>query len=258
MLHAFINEHRTQGKKNDAAQGRNFWLGVVTAFIVLAYTTVTFCQLRATRDANQIARDALSASQRPWVGPEQITIVHALEGHEPLVVKVRVENGGHSPAIHVDPQNILSPIIVPLDDTRVPFTDNPESASCRGPKPQWSDDARGGIILPGAQDVTIGNKSPVVIGGPVDKVTHERIMAMYDRIEQIVDPQDVNLQGLPQATPLAGVSQWQLRLFWVGCINYFDVSHEAHRTSFCYVYIPRDPDYPSGHFRPCELGNSAD
>jgi hypothetical protein len=72
VLQSLVDEYKTRNSQNACVQRRNFRLGVITAVLVFAYTTVAALQWCATQEANRIAQNALISADRPWVGIDTI------------------------------------------------------------------------------------------------------------------------------------------------------------------------------------------
>jgi hypothetical protein len=98
ILQAFIKEYKAQGEKSDSLQRRNLRLARMTAFLVLFYATVAAFQWHKTREANQIAREALSSSERPWLGVASIVLAPLQIGQN-ITATVLVQNFGKTPAL---------------------------------------------------------------------------------------------------------------------------------------------------------------
>jgi hypothetical protein len=101
VLHALVNEYKARDNHNSRLQGRNFWLGVVTACLVFVYATVAALQWCATEEANQIARDALVSSTRPWIGFVPVGDIQSVEVGKMPMVTLLIQNFGKSPAFYV-------------------------------------------------------------------------------------------------------------------------------------------------------------
>lgn len=202
------------------------------------------------REANQTAKDALTESERPWVGPGPIDILTKPTAGQPLTVRVTVVNSGKSPALHVLAQDVLKPIILPAGDLRVPFIGDPMIPECSEPKPQWKNDLGGTIVLPGSTNQSSDIKSPSLNQEIVDVITN-KIPTVFTT--------DEGLKDIPRMTSSPTVRGWVMGLYLVGCFDYFDEFHNAYRTSFCLFYEPSSvPAFPNGVFGSCPKGNSAD
>jgi hypothetical protein len=123
---------------------------------------------------------------------------------------------------------------------------------------QWEDTLGGAIIIPGSDAVSIGRSSEGLPEKYVEMVNGENTLEV-----SAVDVKGVeDIAGIP-TTPHAppDTKDWEVGLYFVGCINYFDAFREAHRTSFCYVYRydhKLKDGQSNGSFAACEHGNDAD
>jgi hypothetical protein len=82
-----------------------------------------------------------------------------------------------------------------------------------------------------------------------------------------ISPKDFTVTELKEFAAMRiapGVLQgadFNIDLYFVGCINYFDTFRVAHRTAFCFHFAYdrlRETDEPKGVFIHCEKGNEAD
>jgi hypothetical protein len=121
VLQTLINEYKTRDGESSRLQGRNFWLGVITVAVIVAYTTVAALQwcamLRtnkltrqsadAAKESAKVATQTLVASQRAWIRIDQIGLGGgglAIDRNGASVsVSFTITNVGNSPAITVTP-----------------------------------------------------------------------------------------------------------------------------------------------------------
>lgn len=84
VLHAFVEEYKTRDDQNSCLQRRNFWLGVTTAILLFAYTTITALQWNAIIESNRINREALTSVQRAYVSFQglstRVTLLNPVTG----------------------------------------------------------------------------------------------------------------------------------------------------------------------------------
>jgi hypothetical protein len=144
-----VRRYVREGREGQCAR----CLEVITLIVVAAYAAVTFWLA-------VIAREQLTYSERPWVGPGTIDITTKPTADQSLIVHVAIVNSGKSPALHVSPRGILKLIILPRGDLRVPFIHDPGIVDCAKPVPTWSDDLGGSIVLPGSINQQLDLKSP--------------------------------------------------------------------------------------------------
>src|SRR6266498_2660031 len=148
-----------------------FIIGFATLIALLFYVKATYHQVHEMRKANRIARDALALSERPWVGIGPIAIQSKPTEGESLLINLAIVNGGKSPAIHTSRATVFKPLAMAKEDLSVPLIDDPALVECKGPKPKWSDDLGGMIIMPGATHISFEQKSPVLRGMFLDIIT---------------------------------------------------------------------------------------
>lgn len=65
VLHTFVEEYKARDDQNFCFQKRNFWLGVTTAVLLFAYTTITFLQWRTMYQSFQASQRAFVALGLP-------------------------------------------------------------------------------------------------------------------------------------------------------------------------------------------------
>ena len=197
-----------------------------------------------------LAREQLTYSERPWVGAGPIDIAAKPTEGQPLTVKITLLNSGRSPAVHLISSAILNPVMMPRADygSRIPFIDDPSVISCSTSKPRWNDELGGSILLPGATNQSLNLKSPLL---------NKTVINIITSTSQTVFPNDKSLEDIPRTSAPPSTQQWALGLYLVGCFDYFDEFHKAHRTSFCYFYAPSEIE-PKGVFNGCAKGNEAE
>jgi hypothetical protein len=230
-------------------------LSVVTAVLGVVGFVILFFTLRATQQATDAARSSadtaaatLKMDQRAWVGLRALDVLNKPTAGEALKIHAEVENSGKSPALHVIPAGLLAPVRTVPGETRVPFQDRNELAECRGPKPRWSDVVGGALLFPHTEKAGIDKTSPPLHAALVQAMTNGGQPAP-------VSEQD--LHDIPALEESPGTQNWMVNLYFVGCLNYFDVFHEAHRTSFCLFYTQTGIS-PNGQFAACPEGNDGD
>jgi hypothetical protein len=207
------------------------------------------------KDANQIARDDLTSTERPWVSVAKVAIAKYFAHEQPMQVTVLFQNSGKSPALHETAQGILKPYIIYEGGQELTKRDLPE---CWEPKPEWNDNGPGAFIVPGNVLTTLRPISSPVLSDPAiksfDSVPGQPLKdfgAVPEYSEELIKapPQELKLVDVPGKSGFA--------LYFVGCIDYFDEFHGAHRTRFCNWYVGTGS--PSqGQFGTCSFGNSAD
>jgi hypothetical protein len=99
------NEHRA---KEESYWNRQALWQAITAFAAIgAFATAAYyaCQAKqqvsATKEANRLTQTNALASDRPWVGPNNLSIAGVVAGQAPTI-KLTLRNYGKSPAISVD------------------------------------------------------------------------------------------------------------------------------------------------------------
>lgn len=206
--------------------------------------------LAQARRANQIAEENIRESERPWVGVGPIDILAKPLDGQAVKIRITILNGGRSPAIHSNSYALFNTWVYPRGDSRIPLIDDPSLKRCRGSKPKWANDAGGTTILPGVTNVTVDLHSPIVNKPQVDLLLNPEHFLSGE-------PRELAITNVPRAPAPPNTQQWSFGLFLVGCMNYFDESHAAHRTNWCYFYSPSGYT-PNGTFSSCWKGNSAD
>jgi hypothetical protein len=128
----------------------------------------------------------------------------------------------------------------------VPFKS--DLAQCQSAKPKWSDDLGGTIVLPNAANLSLDSESGILLDEEVDEIL------------QPASTPSPSSQASAAPTPLVPQmkAEGTLYIVFVGCIDYFDQFHVAHRTSFCLLYNPKGFTSPNGNFVACQPGNGAD
>lgn len=253
----------TQGKcdhnKLSSLDYARFVVEIITLLVLYYYTRITGQALDAAREANRLTGVANSLTvenvrldQRPWVALGPINVPNKPVANSVLNIKAPVNNSGKSPALHTVIDAVLRPLILAAEDKRVPFVDMSVLSRCAQPKLQWSEDPGGGSILPGANNLTVGVWTPVLKENLVEKITEEG-RTPYIKLE------DGGWEDIWHTTAPPKDGGWIVRVFFVGCIDYFDEFHESHRTSFCLYYAMENRIlFPNGGFTECEKGNEAD
>jgi hypothetical protein len=149
---------------------------------------------------------------------------------EPFRINARVENSGKSPALHFLAFSKLAPLRMADGDERVPFMEQSDFAPCVGPKLQWDDRLGGTVIMPGAKVDSLDGFTEIPGGKFVEIVTSSK-----DQKGVPLSPEDLAAVPIAPGTP-TDTKVWQFRLYFAGCLNYFDVFHNSYRTSFCFRY----------------------
>jgi hypothetical protein len=193
-----------------------------------------------------------SEDQRPWVGFGPIDVVAPPTKGETIHARITIQNGGHSPALNLSPHWVFKPWLSPKNDTGIPLMNESDIRACTQPKPKWSANAGGGMILPGAQGMVIEPESPILNETVVGLITKKAGTYHYGPSGLAGDPE---LASVARAT--ANTTDWVINLYLVGCIDYFDESHRAHRTSFTMIWGPSGQS-PNGGLAAWTVGNSAD
>lgn len=247
------NDHQPQGgnENHNSLNIARFIVEILTLLVLLWYTIITNGLWRVADQANRLNIENARLDQRAWVGLGPINILNKMTTSEPFRINARVGNSGNSPALNFLAFSKLAPLRTADGDERVPFLEQPDFAPCVGPNPQWRDGLRGTVMMPGAQVDSLDGFSDIPAGKFVGIVT-----AHTDQKGVPLPPEDLTVVPLAPGTP-AYTKIWQFRLYFVGCLNYFDIFHEAHRTSFCFRYVPSNTS-PIGTFGACANGNSAD
>jgi len=181
-------------------------------------------------------------SERPRVGVGKIRVFQKLAHATPMMVEVPVLNTGLTPALYTQCWAVLFPQFVLTHDQK--FLPPPQIADCLRPKRTWSNNLHGDIVTPGGT-THLALTSEVLSDWAVDAAN-----AQDNR----------KVLPLPLPTPLpsfllvpSNAALDSLGMFIVGCTEYFDSWHKAHRTTFCAIYNPR-----AQAFGPCDAGNSAE
>jgi hypothetical protein len=203
--------------------------------------------VQAAQDASRYAREALILDQRPWVGFGEVNILSPLAEGQPLAIKARALNSGKSPAVYLQKYLVLKPWISPEGDNIIPLFNDPAIAHCFQPKPKWSSDLTGGIVLPGAGGIYISEKSPILGQDIVNVITKKRSASTVNDF----------MGGIPQFPTSEKAERLTIGLFLVGCIDYFDQFRKSHRISVCYLYDSTGVGR-YGDFSNCAKGISAD
>ena len=199
--------------------------------------------------------DVQVLDQRAWIGIDRATVVDDLAAGKPMVVEAGIKNAGKTPAIHIFYYGQLSLWKSTVGYKGVPFNESSNYASCVGPKPKWEDVPSGGMIVPGA-DIRY-----VRVSKPIQK-EYVELKRNYEAGAVIRQPAlDVfsEIPVVPDAPPNS--EGLQIDLYLVGCVNYFDIFRNAHRTTFCFQYgydRALVSQFPKGAFVSCDKGNDAD
>jgi hypothetical protein len=206
---------------------------VATLIVVTFYAAVTLYLAG-------VAHDQLLYSERPWVALGQIAIIQQLSEGRPMVMNAPEQNGGKSPALYANAWALLLPQFEASTRLQPFIPAFPDR--CSKPKPKWSTNLEGGIILPGIVE-SLRVTSQILPTWIINAVTKQGAVV-----------------PVPLPTPLPqffvmpkGADPHYLRMSLTGCIEYFDEFHKAHRTTFCEIYMPG-----SEATGPCAVGNYAD
>jgi hypothetical protein len=229
---------------------RNAHDQVVQAFNanIIAKDAVNRADLRA-KEANQIARDTLTNTERPWIGPSSANFTEKATAGRPIKISVTVTNSGKSPALHVFERLAFKPWAYPIDDLKMPpFLMDPILGPCMKGIPKWTDDLGGGILLPGASTGPLEYKSPA-LGDALIKLLNEPAMP-----EPIPNAEMASIGH--SDTKSSG--KIVFGLFMAGCIDYFDEFGKRHRTYVCSMYSPSETGQNGALLANCLKGNSAD
>lgn len=247
---------REKKNKNETWRRRTEIITLATEFVGVI---LLLANLLVTREAVKVAVDGVRTDKRAWVSPGDIQILNKPETGKPLNIKVGIKNSGESPAVHLFTADRLALLKSAKGDLpQVPFSDHVDLASCIGPKPKWEDVSGGAILIPGSDAMSLSKSSDPL---------PETYMAIVRKGQSSNLPfQDLKGQEEFNTIPTAPNTPpetkfWQIGLYYVGCINYFDAFREAHRTSFCYVFLidPATETVESmGTFHVCKYGNEAD
>jgi hypothetical protein len=190
--------------------------------------------------------------KRAWVGVGEIQILGKPIGEQALSIRAGVKNSGESPAVHAFVHGHLSLLKSAFGDMRIPLSEHPELGNCKGPKLSWSNTLGGTTIVPGSDAMSIGRVSQALPEKFIEIVTM--------RLRLDLSSQDLaRFPTAPNAPP--ETKDWEVGLYFVGCVNYFDTFRKAHRTSFCYKYVydrALEATMPNGAFMNCARGNDAD
>jgi hypothetical protein len=233
----------------------------LTGLLVLLtvfYTSISLWQGCQMRNAVNVARDTLTAGNRPWVGVSGTEPLGEMIPGEPFRVRVRLKNVGHSPGLHVEIRAYLSPLIGRREIMgKVPFMDMSTLPPCVQPKPQWDDRTNGNFILPGENErMWIVKSTPHPMNETTIKFVKGREsddpVVSKEEFEQFptffrIGPKDFDDPSIRKT----------VGLYLVGCINYFDEFAVAHRTTFCFRYEHAMKEEDRG-FSMCEYGHDAD
>lgn len=232
------NDRRDQWKKKVDA------ITVVALIITAAATGIA---ANMAKEAVDVALANSHLDKRAWVGLGPIDMLNQPAVGGVLKVRVRLENSGESPALYVRHVSHLAPLRMKQGDPRIPFVGSAELVACRGPKPQWNDELGGSLLLPQVQNASFDKDSSALPAVLVRATTDGGRIPLSEQ----------DMQDIPAIEEDPTVKDWVGSLFWVGCINYFDTFHEAHRTSFCLFYN-RSDESPNGKFSSCQKGNDGD
>jgi hypothetical protein len=211
---------------------------------------------KAARDTLTETKKSFRLDQRPWVGLDQIDIPDKPTAGSAFRIKVSLRNSGKSPALRSDGEGTLYPVVIMEGDERVPLVDMTFSPKCANPKLQWDQNPSGGLILPEAKGISLSLSTPILEEKVVEKIMNERRISYLERKE--LDNERSGALIFMSAPPEYRGDldrMWAVRIFFAGCIDYFDQFHEPHRTYFCLYY---SPSLPNAGFSPCKKGNEAD
>jgi hypothetical protein len=214
-----------------------------TSYVFVAYFQLKDLgkTLTETKSLADTADKQLIYSERPWLGIGIPNTTQNLAHGQPMKVDTPFENSGKSPALHVSVHVVFSTyqmfVDVPLE---IPFRN--ELPECYRPKPEWNDDLGGEIVLPGSLGMMMHLISPIV---------NDDDLPQFAPATPTPSP-SATVTPITSPTPIPQLGH--VRLFFVGCADYFDEFHIAHRTSFCEFYVPGPPSL----FAFCPQGNSSD
>jgi hypothetical protein len=188
--------------------------------------------------------------QRAWVGIGDMSILNKPTVGTPLEIKAVLKNSGRSPAIHMFTYGHFFLLKRAVGDVRIPFTEHPDLLSCEGPKPYWNDVLGGSMFIPGSDSMSLNRVSEALPEAFLEFVMRGKTMS----------PQDLSAIPTAPNTP-PETRSWGVGLFFVGCIDYFDIFRNAHRTSFCYFFSHDgrlNTVQSNGNLSNCVRGNDAD
>jgi hypothetical protein len=153
-------------------------------------------------------------SERPWIGPTTRSVGYDETRRSVVVVQWHYTNGGKSPAGNMR-FNLDLKIGPPIPFQDLTTLKAPGVEECHSPQPLPGKD--GFTAMPGTDQIFIATSTQNVLDSS-DSVTK-------------------NLLGL----------------YFVGCVDYGDVSGDNHRTNVCEFYVPA-----SRTFLSCLHGNATD
>jgi hypothetical protein len=167
--------------------------------------------------------EQVSIADRPWVGVAGVSITRHMAHSVAMQAKITFNNSGRSPALHLIPHVVLVRV-VPKETAESIF--EKRDKDCIQPKPKWSDIKGGMLYLPGENDGYFNVVSDALPDNEVDFLN--------------------GVQGASIA-PVPSLGMWL-----VGCFDYFDQFHRAHRTYVCRFLVE------GNDFLVCDRGNDAD
>lgn len=226
---SLTDEHNTERREDTAHESNKYLVEILTLIAVAIYAVVAIWQgisahrsAIAARDAANVARDTLVASERPWVGISgsgngnfQLEIAE----NRPLSVTLYAQNVGKTPALNEIGVNKLT--IVPRGN-RIPDFGG-YSKSEAGPP---------AVLFPGAI-ATLHNDT-----SQPDAAGNSKPPLTLQQVEEF--------------------KSGAVQLYVYGSIWYDDTFHtREHRTDYCFVYIP-DLSKTIANFSACKTHNYAD
>lgn len=257
VLRAELQIPQTIIERYDAGQHKNdtreWWRliidGGTLVFAVLGFG-VLYQTLNETRRATSAVIENARLDKRAWVGLGDIVILNKPTAGIPLEVKAVLKNSGESPAIHMFMYGHLFLLKSAAEDVRIPFTEHPDLLSCERPKPYWNDALGGAMFIPGSDSMSLNRVSEALPEAFLELAMRGKSMWPHD------------LSVIPTAPNThPDTRSWKVGLFFVGCIDYFDVFRNAHRTSFCYSFShdgTLNAVRSNGNLSNCVRGNDAD
>jgi hypothetical protein len=231
-----VKKYDTGQNKQDSREGIKLKIEIVTLIVVFVYTTVAFWQgcsakksAKAAQDATSVARDAITISARPWVGPEKGAIVKITENKTETLLVIR--SYGQSPALRIG--YAMKPLNL---DVAMRNSKSKSDMYCKA-----------------AESFTVQEKyfkspeeEPIFTGGTL--FPNGAPMTLHD-IEYLNGP----IKGFFAV---------------MGCVTYVDqfygssVNSTIHHTRFCFLYGPELPELPTPTTlevaTTCNFGQGAD
>ncbi len=223
-----LREIPAENKREDKAKGKHhrrdrarYVVEFLTLVAVVAYGFVAYLQWRAMTDATRTTREALVASSRAWISPDNVYITSKMEINIPFQFAVQYRNTGRSPALDSHPTYTLSKLPVTYFENNT-FNSYIESTEpCKELEP-----------APGAD---------VIYAGMPDSNPYKLLFAVNEAHKDWIDDDVVS-----------GRKAIILRM----CFAYRTMN-EVHHTSFCYFYR-KGVSQPDLRMNICTAGNHAD